>query len=143
LRKIDGTEALERVRLLRRTMTEAEKLLWSRLRDRRLEGFKFKRQEWVGPFIADFLCWEARLIVEVDGSQHGDASRYDEDRDIYLAKEGFRVLRFWNNEVMHDLDAVLNSVRAHLLNRVPSPSHAAAPRGPLPLPRGEGMEEEA
>ena len=120
-------------------MTEAEKRLWSRLRGRRLEGFKFKRQEWVGPFLADFLCSEARLIVEVDGSQHADGAAYDNCRSAYLGKDGYRVLRFWNNEVMADLEAVLTSIRSELLQRVPSPSHAALPRGPLPLPKvGEG-----
>ena len=138
MRKIDGTEALERVRQLRREMTPAEKRLWSHLRDRRLEGFKFRRQDWIGPFVADFVCWEARLVVEVDGSQHGEQVDYDEARDEHLAREGFKVLRFWNNEAMGDLEAVLNSIRAALLERVPSPSHAASLRGPLPLPGGEG-----
>jgi very-short-patch-repair endonuclease len=120
-------------------MTEAEKLLWSVLRNRRLEGFKFRRQDWIGPFVADFVCWQARLIVEVDGSQHADEVEYDAGRDEYLAGEGFKVLRFWNNEVTGDLEAVLTAIRAHLLERVPSPSRAAAPRGPLPLPEGEGV----
>ncbi len=137
MRRIDGTEALARIRQLRREMTPAEKRLWSCLRNRRLEGFKFRRQDWIGPFIGDFVCWQARLIVEVDGSDHAGQVEYDEDRDRYLAGEGFDVLRFWNNEVMGDLEAVLTSVRARLLKRVPSPSHAAAPRGPLPLPEVE------
>ena len=139
MRKVDGTEALNRVRQLRRTMTEAEKLLWSHLRNRRLDGFKFKRQEWIGPFIADFLCMQAMLIVEVDGSQHGDHAGYDHDRDAYLKREGYRVLRVWNNEVTVDLEAVLIAIRAALSERVPSPSHAAAPRGPLPLPERESV----
>jgi very-short-patch-repair endonuclease len=139
LRKIDGTEALTRVRGLRREMTPAEKRLWSALRNRRLEGFKFRRQDWIGPFVADFVCWQARLIVEVDGSQHADQTEYDSQRDEYLAGEGFHVLRFWNNDVTGDLEAVLTSIRARLLDRVPSPSHAAPPRGPLPLPKGEGI----
>ena len=139
MRKIDGTEALERVRALRREMTPAEKRLWSALRNRRLEGFKFRRQDWIGPFVGDFVCWRARLVVEGDGSQHGVQVEYDADRDAYLAREEFKVLRFWNNEVMGDLDGVLSTIRAELLARVPSPSHAASPRGPLPLPSGEGI----
>lgn len=135
MRKIDGTEALERARALRRAMTPAEKLLWSRLRARRLEGFKFKRQEWIGPFIGDFVCWQARLVVEVDGAQHGENEDYDRQRSEFLATEGFVVVRFWNNEVMADLEPVLETIRVTLLERVPSPSHAAAPRGPLPLPK--------
>jgi very-short-patch-repair endonuclease len=118
-------------------MTEAEKRLWFQLRNRRLDGFKFKRQEWIGPYIADFLCPQARLIVEVDGSQHGDRTGYDRDRDAYLTLRGYRVLRFWNNEVMGDIEAVLTAIRAALGVSLPSPSHAAAPRGPLPLPERE------
>lgn len=139
MRKIDGTEALARVRKLRKEMTPAEKRLWSHLRNRGLEGFKFRRQDWIGPFVGDFVCWQARLIVEVDGSQHGEQVEYDRDRDDYLAREGFKVIRFWNNDVTGDLDAVLSSIRAHLLERVPSPSHAPSARGSLPLPEGEGL----
>jgi very-short-patch-repair endonuclease len=119
-------------------MTEAEKLLWSAIRDRRLEGFKFRRQMWIGSFIADFVCMEAKLVVEVDGSQHGERAGYDQARTKALAKEGYRVLRFWNNEVMGEMDGVLTAIRAALLDIVPSPSHSASPRGPLPLPPGEG-----
>jgi very-short-patch-repair endonuclease len=137
LRKVDGTEALERVRELRRAMTPAEKRLWKQLRARRLGGFKFKRQEWIGPFVADFYCWEARLIVEMDGSQHGDRVDYDRARTAYLKGEGYRVLRFWNNQLFEELEGVLTAILAVLRERVPSPSHAAAPRGPLPLPEGE------
>lgn len=134
MRKIDGTEALERVRALRRAMTPAEKRLWSCLSNRGLEGFKFKRQEWIGPFIGDFVCWQARLVVEADGAQHGENEEYDAARTSYLAKEDFAVVRYWNNEVIGDLEAVLETIRPELIRRVPSPSHAAAPRGPLPLP---------
>jgi very-short-patch-repair endonuclease len=137
VRKVDGTEALARVRQLRREMTPAEKLLWSRLRNLRLDGFKFRSQVWLGHFIADFYCWEARLVVEVDGSQHSDRAGYDSARTAKLAGEGYRVLRFWNNEVLGDLDAVLDAIRAELLARVPSPSRPAAQAGPLPLPERE------
>ena len=134
MRQVDGTGALTRVRQLRHHMPEAEKKLWSALRNRRLEGFKFRRQMCIGPYIADFCCREAKLVVEVDGSQHGDRTGYDEARSTALAKEGYRVLRFWNNEVMGDLEAVLIAILSAL---VPSPSHSASPIGPLPLPEGE------
>ena len=130
MRKADGTEALQRARHLRRDMTPAEKLLWSHLRGRRLEGFKFKRQEWVGPYVADFYCWEAKLIVEVDGSQHQERSGYDAARDAWLSKQGIEVLRFWNNEVLGATEAVLTATRAVLLKRVPSPSRRLQRRAP-------------
>jgi len=139
MRQVDGTEALQRVRQARRDATAAEKLLWTRLRSRQLDGFKFRRQVWVGPFIADFLCKEARMIVELDGGQHADAAAYDEARTACLQKEGYRVLRFWNNDVLTNLDGVLLVLREALLGTVPSPSHPAAPGGPLPLPSGEGI----
>jgi very-short-patch-repair endonuclease len=137
VRKIDGTEALARVRQLRREMTPAEDLLWGRLRSRRLEGFKFRSQVWLGPFIADFFCWEAKLIVEVDGAQHADRVGYDSARSEQLAGQGYKVLRFWNNEVLGDLEVVLAKIRTELLARVPSPSRPAAQAGPLPLPERE------
>jgi very-short-patch-repair endonuclease len=125
MRQADGTEPLARARELCRTSTEAEKLLWNRLRDRRLEGFKFRRQVWVDSFVADFLCRETKLIVEVDGA-----------RSKALGEAGFRVIRFRNNEVRNDIEAVLEQRRAELLKGVPSPSRALRP-GPLPLPGGE------
>jgi very-short-patch-repair endonuclease len=124
MRKIDGTEALARVRDLRKFGTEAEKLLWSRLRGRRLEGFKFRRQVWIGPFIVDFLCVEARLVVEADGSQHGENAEYDIRRSEIFAEKGYRVIRFWNNEVAGNVEGVLSAIRAALLEGVPSPSQA-------------------
>jgi len=137
MRGIDGTEALSRSRSLRRSATEAEKILWRELRNRRLAGFKFRRQVWIGPFIADFACVEAKVVVEADGSQHSDHRQYDVRRDVYLRGEGYRVLRVWNNELMGNMDGVLEAIRHALLERVPSPSHSASASGPLPLPRGE------
>jgi very-short-patch-repair endonuclease len=136
VRQHDGTEALDRARQLRRHATEAETRLWQHLRGRRLGNHKFRRQVWIGPFIADFLCMDAMLVVEVDGSQHiGDAA-YDADRTAYLANKGYRVIRVWNNDVMQRMDDVLAAILS-ALGSVPSPSHPAAPGGPLPLPGGE------
>jgi very-short-patch-repair endonuclease len=138
MRQIDGTEALDRSRRLRRTSTDAEKLLWRHLRDRRLDGRKFRRQSWIGPFIADFLCVEAKLVVEADGGQHGEAADYDRRRDAELARRGYWVLRFWNNDVTGNITGVLEAIRAALAERVPSPSHACG-AGPSLSPGGGGI----
>jgi very-short-patch-repair endonuclease len=96
---------------MRHEPTEAEERLWGALRGRRLDRIKFRRQVPVGAYIADFLCAEARLIVEIDGSQHAD-SVYDRDRADALKAHGFRVLRFWNDEVMRELDSVCDAIIA-------------------------------
>nr|WP_242008258.1 endonuclease domain-containing protein [Sphingomonas ginsenosidivorax] len=121
---------------MRRNATRAEALLWQHLRNRRLGDFKFRRQVWVGPFIADFLCMDAMLVVEVDGSQHLGDVAYDGNRTAYLTSKGYRVIRVWNNDVMQRMDDVLAAILS-ALGSVPSPSHPAAPGGPLPLPVGE------
>jgi very-short-patch-repair endonuclease len=136
VRKHDGTEALDRARQLRRDATEAETRLWQHLRNRRLRNHKFRRQVWIGPFIADFLCIDAMLVVEVDGSRHAENAAYDDDRTAFLTSKGYRVIRVWNNDVMQRMDDVLAAILSALSN-VPSPSHPAAPAGPLPLPAGE------
>ena len=94
-----------RARALRSRMTDAERSLWFALRDRRFEQFKFRRQVPVGPFIADFICFDARLVIEVDGGQHADSLR-DRRRDQWFAANKFRVLRFWNNDVLGRLEGV-------------------------------------
>lgn len=134
MRQRDGTEALNRTRGLRRNATEAEDRLWYHLRSRRLGNFKFRRQVWIGPFIADFLCMDARLVVEVDGSQHVEDVVYDDRRTAFLATKEYRVIRVWNNDVMQRMDGVLAAI-LDCLTGVPSPSHAS--HGPLPLPVGE------
>ena len=120
-------------RNLRRSQTNAERKLWSLLRDRRLAGFKFRRQHPVGPFIVDFCCTEVKVIVELDGGHHALTHDSDMARSGYLAGQGYRVLRFWNNEVLGNTSGVLERiVEALTLNR----------RSPLTLPspqRGEGI----
>ena|SRR5271165_6929785 len=101
----------ERARAMRKTPTEAEQRLWRLLRDRRLGGLKFRRQIPVGPYIVDFLCVGARIVVEADGSQHGESQR-DAVRDAFLAGEGWTVLRFWNHEVLHNRDSVIETILA-------------------------------
>jgi very-short-patch-repair endonuclease len=100
-------------RRLRRDMTDAEAKLWRELRDRRLDRIKFRRQVPIGPYVVDFLCAEAGLIVEIDGSQHADSDR-DRVRDAALRARGFCVLRFWNDDVLRDLDAVCDTIIAYV-----------------------------
>jgi very-short-patch-repair endonuclease len=97
-------------------MTPAEKKLWSALRDRRFAAYKFRRQVPVGSYVADFICFEARLIVEVDGSQRA-ASPNDAVRDGWLASQDFLVKRFWNGEVMNNLETVLDTIAAVVASR--------------------------
>jgi very-short-patch-repair endonuclease len=112
---------------LRQDMTDAERAIWFAVRDRRLEGFKFKRQWTLGPFIVDFCCWERRLIVELDGGQHTEEG--DRKRTEWLERKGYRVIRFWNNDVLTNLDGVLEAIVIALTSD-PHP-------GPLPQ-AGEG-----
>ena len=102
-----------RARSLRANQTVAESRIWSRLRDRRLLGFKFVRQEQVGPFFADFACREANLIIELDGSQHAE-STYDDRRTEILELHGYRVIRFWNSDALRYTDDVLRLIADQL-----------------------------
>ncbi len=102
-----------RARAMRGAPTDAERRLWCLLRDRRLSGLKFRRQVPVGPYIVDFLCVDAKLIVDADGSQHAETAR-DEVRDAYLARLGSKVLRFWNHEVLRNRESVLDAILAHV-----------------------------
>jgi very-short-patch-repair endonuclease len=107
---------------LRTNSTDAERKLWSRLRDRRLLGHKFVRQQAVGPYIADFACREADLIIELDGGQHGEGAALARDarRTETLAEHGYHVLRFWNNDVLTNIDGTLEVILAEL-EKAPSP----------------------
>jgi very-short-patch-repair endonuclease len=112
---------LERARRLRRTQTDAEWRLWQTLRARDFAGYKFKRQQPLGVYIVDFVCFERRLIVEVDGSQHVESAS-DRERDQWLANQGFRVLRFWNNAVLQESESVQETILAALAEHAsPSP----------------------
>jgi very-short-patch-repair endonuclease len=110
----------ERARLLRQNSTKAEHRLWYRLRSRSINGHKFVRQIPIGPYVVDFLCREKRLIVELDGGQHADNQR-DQVRDKWLVDHGYRVMRFWNNDVMRNIEGVLETIAAVLA--VESPPH--------------------
>ena len=100
----------ERARDLRSRSTDAEHRMWYFVRSRRLKGYKFVRQYIVGPYIVDFICREKKLIIELDGSQHADAVIYDQERTYYLESQGYRVLRFWNNEVLNNINGVLEMI---------------------------------
>ena len=99
---------------LRQSMPEAEARLWQQLRDRRLMEHKFRRQHSIGPFVADFACVAARLVIELDGSQHAITEEADARRTAFLNAEGWTVLRFWNGRVTSDMDNVLREILAHL-----------------------------
>jgi very-short-patch-repair endonuclease len=99
-----------RARQLRARQTDAERKLWFLLRDRRLNGAKFRRQVPIGKYIADFVCQEAKLIVELDGGQHADQVEYDTARSEWLVGVGYRVLRIWNNELFENEDGVLTAI---------------------------------
>jgi very-short-patch-repair endonuclease len=110
----------DRARRLRSAPTDAGVALWSRLRSRRLEGHKFVRQEPIGIYTVDFVCREGRLVIEVDGGQHADNLR-DTVRDKWLADHNYRVLRFWNNEVLGNLAGVLETIATALAESPPHP----------------------
>jgi len=116
----DEPDSLTRVRDARRDSTPAERKLWSRLRARQLDGAKFRRQVWLGPYIADFLYAEARLIVEVDGDTHSSQIADDQRRTAWLARESLRLVRVTNADVMHNIDGVLELIATAL----PSPSQS-------------------
>ena len=119
---------------LRRNQTEVERRMWSVLRDRRFDGVKFRRQVPIGPYIADFDSFEARLVVELDGSQHAESKR-DALRDKWLIDDGYRVLRFWNTDVTLHRNAVLEMIWHHVQFQT-APSSVSASPSHL-LPRGE------
>jgi very-short-patch-repair endonuclease len=127
-------ELLARARWMRSHPTEAEKRLWTILRDRRLGAFKFRRQQIITPYIVDFVCLEQRLIIEADGSQHAD-NKDDTRRDAFLVRQDFRLLRFWNNQVLRETGAVATAIFAAL--SVPHPPKPSAWAPPSPI-KGEG-----
>jgi very-short-patch-repair endonuclease len=108
-------------RELRRGMTEAEHRLWAMIRRRQVAGCKFRRQCPVGPFVVDFACLEKGLVVEVDGGQHCD-SRSDPRRDAFLRSRGFRVLRFWNHDVLGNIEGVFQVIELALAVTYPHPN---------------------
>jgi very-short-patch-repair endonuclease len=111
-------KSLEYARRLRQEMTDAERALWQLLRDRRMEGWRFRRQQPIDRYIADFVCFEARLVIEVDGGQHFESGA-DKERDAYLQSLGFQVMRFWNTEVLAGRDGVYQAILTALARCAP------------------------
>ncbi|MCY4365876.1 MAG: endonuclease domain-containing protein [Chloroflexi bacterium] len=138
----DGGESTQskditaRARHLRKNPTDSERALWNILRNRQIFGLRFRRQVPLGPFIVDFACLEARLIIEVDGGQHFENKHYDECRTAWLNSVGFRVLRFWNNQVLNEIDSVWQEIQVAVGEL--SPTHSCPPpKVPSPS-KGEG-----
>jgi very-short-patch-repair endonuclease len=111
-------------------MTEAERRIWQILRSQQMQGHKFRRQVPIGRYIADFVCHEARLIVEIDGGQHDRSSPWEAERSAFLQNEGYRLLRFWNNDVLANLEGV-HAIITEELGRI-------TPTQPSPI-EGEGL----
>jgi very-short-patch-repair endonuclease len=111
---VNNEKLLFRRRELRKNQTKAEGIFWSKVRDGRLFGLKFKRQYGIGSYILDFYCREKKLAIEIDGSQHRKKIDYDNERTKYLNSIGIMVLRFWNNDVMKNMDGVLTKIINHL-----------------------------
>jgi very-short-patch-repair endonuclease len=96
---------------LRTNFTDTERLLWKYLRAKQMQGCKFRRQEPIGSYIVDFVCQEKRIVIEVDGGQHSTENKRDNERDKWLKGQGYKVLRFWNNEVLANTEGVLEVIR--------------------------------
>jgi very-short-patch-repair endonuclease len=110
-------------------MTDAERVLWREVRAHRFSGFKFKRQEPLGVYVVDFVCYEARLIIELDGGHHANQQEADAERTRWLESSGFRVVRFWNNDVLSNIAGVMQEIKRQI--------RAPFPPLPGPLPPGE------
>ena len=123
----------QRARDLRSNLTDTERLLWRHLRSRRLADNKFRRQQVIGPYIVDFVCFERKLIVELDGGQHAESVAYDHRRTAFLTTAGFRVMRFWNNEVLGNVESALSCIRAECaIAPSPQPSPSEGRGGATP-----------
>ncbi len=128
---------------LRREQTDAESRLWYHLRAHRFLGLKFKRQKPLGQYIVDFVCHEQALVIEIDGGQHAERAAYDRTRDEWLRAEGYTVLRFWNVDVMQQLDGVLERIREEVLSRsLPRPLSRKRERGATHLSTGPSHKRE-
>ena len=127
-RERESKNLLSRARTLRRQSSDAESVLWRHLRARRLLGYKFRRQVVMEPYIVDFVCLEARLIIEADGGQHSNQVTYDTRRTAVLEGMGYRVMRFWNHEVLGELQSVLEQIQTALIE-APSPQPSPGGRG--------------
>ena len=123
---------IRQARKLRERQTPHEHELWQQLRAKRFSGYKFRRQQPLGRFVVDFVCFSKKLILEIDGGQHAEAAEHDAQRDALLKQGGYRILRFWNNEWTEQQDAVLETIWLALQETTPLPNPSPA--------RGEGLE---
>ena len=117
-KQLDCQTMRDRARTLRKNATRAERMLWSRLRNHQLDGLKFRRPQVIGPFIADFYCAAAMLVIETDGITHEGRDAYDQRRTAYLESEGYRVLRFFDREVLDSTMAVLEEILRVAVERI-------------------------
>jgi len=115
LKQFNAMPLIDKARTLRKNQTDVEEILWQQLRNRHLCGYKFRRQFPIAPYIADFACLELKLIIELDGGQHADQISYDNQRRLFLEQRGFKVIRFWNNDVIENTAGVLESIRLVIL----------------------------
>jgi very-short-patch-repair endonuclease len=128
MKKHPAPGAHARARTLRSNMTEAERRIWQILRSEQMQGHKFRRQVPIGRYIADFVCHKARLVIEIDGGQHERSSLREIGRSAFLQHEGYRVLRFWNNEVLTNLEGVYATIAEALdISPIEAPRHAPSP----------------
>lgn len=110
----DRSQRTARSRSLRKSLTDAERLIWGKLRNGQLNGAKFRRQHPIGPYFADFCCVEAGLVIELDGGQHAERLAQDRIRSKILESKGYKVLRFWDNDVLKETAAVLEKINRTL-----------------------------
>ena len=110
-------------RELRKRQTDAERALWNKLRSKQIEGVKFRRQQPIGPYIVDFVSLERKLIIEIDGGQHNERKvrEKDQEREEWLKEKGYQILRFWNNDVLTNIEGVLERIKENLEGKPPSP----------------------
>ena len=135
---------IKTAKTLRKRSTDVEMLLWRYSRVRRMEGLKLRRQQPIGRYIVDFVCFEKKIIIEVDGGQHAVETKKDTERGEWLRSQGFKVLRFWNNEVLTNTQGVLEEVRINCLSHPPLnplPSREGEKREKLPSREGEKREK--
>ena len=126
-------QTLEKAKTLRQDQTDAEGLLWHYLGNKQLDGYKFRRQQPIGPYVVDFVCMSRKLVIELDGGQHAEQHTYDKKRDEFLRGKGYRILRFWNNEVFQNCMDVLEPVYQALVDApAQQPSFGGSATGPPP-----------
>lgn len=115
-------EEIVLARGLRKRQTDAERALWNKLKDKQIEGVRFRRQQPIGSYIVDFVSLERRLIIEIDGGQHNErkVKEKDEEREKWLKEKGYQILRFWNNDVLTNIEGVLEKIKETLEGKTPS-----------------------